>query len=289
MNENNDKARFDTVAKPNWCPGCGNFGIRSAITKAMLKLDLQPHEVVIASGIGCSSKIPHWINVYGLHSLHGRSLPIAAGIKLANGKLVVIAEGGDGDGFSEGMNHFIQACRRNVDITYIVHNNGVFSLTTGQTATTGDQGFVSKSTPFGSIEQPYHPEALAITAGASFVANGFSGDINQLSELIVKAVEHNGFSFLNTYQVCISFNPSKNLKWYKERIYKIEDEQHDSGDKEKALLLALSPGEDRIATGVLYQMEHPSYADFLPQLKNGSLVETNINNVNVSSLMEELI
>ena len=195
MNDTSDQTRFNTTAKPNWCPGCGNFGIQASIKKALLALDLEPHQVVMSTGIGCSSKIPHWINVYGIHSLHGRSLPLATGLKLANHNLVVIAEGGDGDGYSEGMNHFIQAARRNVDFTYIVHNNGVFALTTGQTSTTGNQGFVSGSTPYGAIEPPFRPAALAISAGATFVARGYSGDADQLSSLIVEAVKHKRFFF----------------------------------------------------------------------------------------------
>jgi len=289
MNGDGDKTRFNTAAKPNWCPGCGNFGIQSALKKALLELDLEPHQVVMSSGIGCSSKIPHWINVYGLHGLHGRSLPIAAGLKLANHDLVVIAEGGDGDGFSEGMNHFVQACRRNIDLTYIVHNNGVFSLTTGQTSATGKQGFASSSTPEGSIEPPFDPVALAITAGASFVARGFSGDMDQLRDLIVAAIKHRGFAFIDVLQVCVTYNPTKSHKWYKERVYKLEDEDYDLTDRGKALALALADAKDGLATGVFYQGEQSPYEDSLPQLKKGPLVSHNIDSIDVSNLMAELI
>lgn len=289
MNRDGDRTRFNTVAKPNWCPGCGNFGIQSALKKALLELDLEPHQVVMTSGIGCSSKIPHWVNVYGLHGLHGRALPIAAGLELANHDLVVIAEGGDGDGFCEGMNHFIQACRRNVDLTYIVHNNGVFSLTTGQTSPTGKQGFVSSSTPDGSIEPPFNPVALAITAGASFVARGFSGDMNQLSNLIVAAIKHRGFAFVDVWQVCVTYNPAKSYKWYKERVYRLEDESYNPADRSAALAFALADDEDRLATGVFYRGDQSPYEDSLPQLKKGPLVSHDIYSNSVSNLMAELM
>lgn len=289
MNGDGDKTRFNTAAKPNWCPGCGNFGIQSALKKALLELDLEPHQVVMTSGIGCSSKIPHWINVYGLHGLHGRPLPIAAGLKLGNHDLVVIAEGGDGDGFSEGMNHFVQACRRNIDLTYIVHNNGVFSLTTGQTSATGKQGFASSSTPEGSIESPVNPVALAITAGASFVARGFSGDMDQLRDLIVAAIKHRGFAFIDVLQVCVTYNPAKSYKWYKDRVHELEDENHNPTDRDKALALALSFDEDRLATGIFYQGDGNPYEDSLPQLKKGPLVSHHIDSIDISVLMAELI
>jgi len=289
MHDGNERTRFNTAARPNWCVGCGNFGILSGLKKALLKLELEPHQVVVASGIGCSSKIPHWINVYGLHGLHGRTLPVATGLRLANHDMVVIAEAGDGDGYSEGMNHFIQAARRNVDLTYVVHNNGVFALTTGQTSSTGKQGFVSSSTPDGSIEPPFHPAALAIAAGANFVARGFSGDIEQLGELIAAAVEHPGFALVDVLQVCVSFNPERGYKWYQQRVYKLEDEGHDPRDQDRALAVALADGDGRLATGVFYQGDRPPYERSLPQLRDAPLVDHDIANTDVRFLMQELI
>jgi 2-oxoglutarate ferredoxin oxidoreductase subunit beta len=289
MQDGGETARFDTAARPNWCVGCGNFGILSALKKALLKLELEPHQVVMASGIGCSSKIPHWINVYGLHGLHGRPLTVAMGLKLANHNMVVIAEGGDGDGYSEGLNHFIQATRRNVDLTYIVHNNGVFALTTGQTSSTGRQGFVSSSTPHGSVEPPFRPVALAIVGGANFVARGFSGDIEHLAELIAAAIKHPGFALVDVLQVCVSFNPQRGYKWYQQRVYKLEDEQHDPTDRDRALALALDDDEQRLATGVFYRGTRPPYERSLPQLEEGPLVDHDIDNIDIRVLMEELI
>ena len=288
MTESGDSTRFNTERMPNWCPGCGNFGLLNALKKALLELNLQPHQVCMTSGIGCSGKIPHWINVYGLHGLHGRALPLAAGIKLANHDLVVIAEGGDGDGYSEGMCHFIHACRRNVDFTYIVHNNGVFALTTGQASATGNQGRKTISTPDGAIEPPFQPAALAIAAGATFVARGYSGDTEQLKNIYVAAIRHRGFAFLDVLQVCVSYNPEKDYAWYKERVYRLEDEGYDPTDRDKALALALNPDNGRLATGILYRAERPAYEDDLPQIADAPLVAQDISNVDVDALMETL-
>ena len=280
--------RFNTAAKPTWCPGCGNFGIQNAIKKALLSLNLQPHEVVISSGIGCSGKIPHWVNVYGFHGLHGRALPVATGLKLANHKLVVIAEGGDGDGYSEGMGHFIHACRRNVDMTYIVHNNGVYGLTTGQVSPTGDKGFASSTTPHGAIECPLQPLALAISAGANFVARGFSGDAERLSKLISEGLRHKGFSFIDVLQVCVSFNPSKSYKWYQERVGNLEDEGHDPTDRAKALEVVFRD-DGLLPIGVFYRGCEPAHEEGLPQLSAGPLVERDITDVDIRQLTKELV
>lgn len=283
-----DPTRFNTQARPTWCPGCGNFGIQTAIKKALRSLDLQPHQVVMSSGIGCSGKMPHWINIYGFHGLHGRTLPVAIGLKLANHKLVTIAEGGDGDGYSEGMTHFIHACRRNVDMTYIVHNNGVYGLTTGQVSPTGDKGFVSSTTPFGALERPFHPVAIAISAGANFVGRGFSGDLERLAELIAEAIQHRGFSFIDVLQVCVSFNPAKSYKWYQERVCNLEDEGHDPTDRMRALEMVFRD-DGRLPTGVFYRGSAPPHEEGLPQLSPGPLVEQDITNVDVTRLMDELV
>ena len=280
--------RFNTEAKPTWCPGCGNFGIQNAIKKALLSLDLQPHEVVISSGIGCSGKIPHWINAYGFHGLHGRTLPVATGLKLANHTLVVIAEGGDGDGYSEGMGHFVHACRRNVDMTYVVHNNGVYGLTTGQVSPTGDKGFVSSTTPRGALEWPFQPLALAISAGANFVARGFSGEDERLGELIAAGIRHKGFSFIDVLQVCVSFNPSKSYKWYQERVCNLEDEGHDPADRAKALEMVFRD-DGRLLTGVFYRGSEPAHEEGLPQLSAAPRAERNILDVDIDPLMDELV
>jgi 2-oxoglutarate ferredoxin oxidoreductase subunit beta len=289
MTSSGDRTRFNTQEKPTWCPGCGNFGIQASLKKALLSLDLQPHQVLMSSGIGCSGKIPHWIRLNGLHGLHGRTLPIAMGMKLANHELTVIAEGGDGDGYSEGMSHFIHAVRRNVDLTYIVHNNGVFGLTTGQVSPTGEKGFVSSTTPGGSIEAPFLPAALALSAGATFVARGFSGDLDHLSTLVAEGIRHRGFAFIDVLQVCVSFHPAKSYAWYQDRIFKLEDTGHDTGDRGKALALALQGGEDRLATGVFFQKEAPAYEESVSAIVRGPLVDRDSAGVDLAPLMEEFI
>jgi 2-oxoglutarate ferredoxin oxidoreductase subunit beta len=226
--------------------------------------------------------------VYGFHGLHGRALPVAAGLKLVNHELVVIAEGGDGDGYSEGMGHFVHACRRNVDMTYIVHNNGVYGLTTGQVSPTGEKGFVSSTTPHGALEWPFQPLAVAIATGANFVARGYSGDAEHLGALIAEGIRHRGFSFIDVLQVCVSFNPAKSFKWYQERVYDVAEEGHDPTDKTKAIELLLR-NEDRLPIGVLYRGSEETHEEGLPQLSGGPLVGHDITNVDIRGLMDELI
>jgi 2-oxoglutarate ferredoxin oxidoreductase subunit beta len=209
-------------------------------------------------------------------------------LKIANQKMVVIAEGGDGDAYDEGMCHFINGCKRNMDITYLVHNNGVFGLTTGQVSPTGAKGFVSSTTPYGSEEPPINPIALAIVSGATFVARGFSGDVDHLADLISTGIKHKGFSHIDIFQVCVTFNPSKSYQWYQEKVYKLDTSEHDPSNKLKAIELALKT-EDRLPIGIFYRVEEPTYEDQLPQLKQGPLVEQAISNINISGLMEEAI
>lgn len=287
MSAEKDRTRFNTEGKPNWCPGCGNFGILSALKSALLALDLDPQQVVISSGIGCSGKIPHWINVNGIHGLHGRPVPVAGGIKIGNHGLVVIAEGGDGDAYSEGMCHFIHGVRRNIDITYLVHNNGTFSLTTGQASPTGDKGFTSPWTPSGSIELPLNPIVLAIAAGGTFVARGYCGDTDHLADLIVKGIKHRGFAFIDILQVCVTYNPAKSYQWYGERVYKLEDEGHDPHDKNAALAVA-TESDKRPAIGLIYRSKRPSYESRLPQLKQAPLVDHDIADIDINNLMESM-
>lgn len=283
------RTRFNTDRLPNWCPGCGNFGMHRALKNALADLGLQPHEVVLVSGIGCSGKIPDWVNVCGLHGLHGRPLPLAEGMKLASPRLVVIAEGGDGDAYSEGMSHFIHAARRNMDLTYIVHNNGVLALTTGQAAATGEQGRRTISTPAGTIESPLLPAALAIIAGATFVARGYCGDLRQLTNVYTAAIKHRGFAFVDVLQVCVTFNPERDYKWYQQRVYNVDEAGHDPNDRDKALSLAVhSDDSGRLATGLFYRTDKPTYENLLPQLKGAPLVEHEIDNVDVGKLMESL-
>ncbi|MFC1863144.1 2-oxoacid:ferredoxin oxidoreductase subunit beta, partial [Thermodesulfobacteriota bacterium] len=198
-----------------WCPGCGNFSILNALKNAFVELGRNPHEIVIASGIGQAPKTPHYLRCNTFNGLHGRSLPVATGVKLSNNNLTVLAEGGDGDGYAEGGNHFIHAMRRNIDITYIVHNNQVYALTKGQTSPTSEYGYVSKTTPGGSYNPPMSSLLLAVASNCGFVARGFSGDGEHLTYLIKEGISHKGFSFIEVLQNCVSFNKVNTFEWYK--------------------------------------------------------------------------
>ena len=209
---------------PDWCPGCGDFGVLSAIQKALVELQIPNHNVVAISGIGCSSNLPGFINTYGMHTLHGRGLAVATGLKLANHELTVLVTGGDGDGFGIGGNHFVHAMRRNIDLLYIVMDNQIYGLTTGQTSPTSRIGMKTKRMPFGNIEAPVNPISLALAVGATFVARGYSADQKHLTELIKRGIEHKGFSFLDVFSPCVTYNHDNTYQWFKPRVKKLEDD-----------------------------------------------------------------
>jgi 2-oxoglutarate/2-oxoacid ferredoxin oxidoreductase subunit beta len=264
---------LDTGSPCNWCPGCGDFGILIALKQALFELKLDPENVMIVSGIGCGSQAPHLIKVYGFHSLHGRALPVATAMKMANHKMHVIVIGGDGDGYGIGVGHFIHTARRNFDITYIVQNNQVYGLTKGQTSPTSDHGFKTKSTPEGVIEIALRPLGISIMSGATFVARGFAGDVVHLKEMIKQGIQHKGFSHIDALQPCVTFNKVNTYQWYQERIYKLSNEPgYDPTHRAQALAKAEEWGE-KIAVGVYYKEDRPTYVDELPQLKDSTLLE----------------
>ena len=197
---------FRSGINPDWCPGCGDFGVLNSLQRACAELGLQPHRILTVSGIGCSSNLPGYINSYGMHTLHGRSLAFATGAKLANHELTVIATGGDGDGYGIGGNHLTHTARRNVDITYIVMNNQIYGLTTGQISPTSRLDMKTKSTPYGNVETPINPITSAIMNGASYVARAYSGDIRHTTAIIKAAIEHKGFSLVDIFSPCVTFN-----------------------------------------------------------------------------------
>jgi len=209
---------------PDWCPGCGDFGVLAALQKALVELQIQPHNVVTISGIGCSSNLPGYISTYGMHTLHGRALAVATGVKLANHDLTVVVTGGDGDGFGIGGNHFIHTMRRNVDLLYLAMDNQIYGLTTGQVSPTSRIGMKTKSTPFGSVEGPINPISLALAAGATFIARGFSGDQKHLTDLIKQGIQHRGFSFIDVFSPCVTYNHDNTYPWFKQRVKKLEDD-----------------------------------------------------------------
>lgn len=259
-----------TKEKPQWCPGCGNYSIGMALKGALSELGIPREKTVITSGIGCSGKSNHYINTYGYESLHGRSVPVAAGIKLANHELTVIAEGGDGDGYGIGSAHFIHSFRRNIDMTYIVHDNAVYGLTTGQAAPTAQKGMKTKSTPHGNLETQFNPIAVAIAAGGTFVARTFAGDIMHMKEILKSAISHNGFAFVDVLQPCVTFNKLNTFQWWQQRIYKLESANHNRKNKAIALEKAfeeISSNYAKIPIGIFYIEERMTYEDETPQLK----------------------
>ena len=245
-------ADFQLNVKQNWCPGCGDFSVQAAIQRALGNLGRAPHEVVIVSGIGCSSRLPGYINAYGFHSIHGRSLPLAQGAKLANPALTVLACGGDGDGFAIGLGHTIHAMRRDLDITYIVMDNHVYGLTKGQVSPRSDRGFVTKTSPDGSAETPVSALELALSAGAGFIAQGFSKELNELASLIEAGIRHVGFSFINVFSPCVTFNKVNTYDWYSQRLQKVDDlTGYKRHDRMSAMQRVMET--EGLITGLIYQ------------------------------------
>jgi 2-oxoglutarate ferredoxin oxidoreductase subunit beta len=272
---------------PAWCPGCGNFGILAAVKKTLVELNLDPHDILLVSGIGQAGKLPHYTKGNVFNSLHGRPVPPAIGAKLANRELTVIAISGDGDGYGEGGNHFVHAARRNHDITYLVHNNQIYGLTKGQTSPTSDIGFVTKTTPQGA-PPPINPITLAIAAGASFVARAFAGDIDYLSQIIKQGINHRGFALIDILQPCVSFNHKNTYQWYKERVYKLEqDGNYDISDKNAAFKKAQEWGE-HIPIGVFFREDRPTYESAFPVLVKDTLVSQPIEPLKTEKLLAEL-
>lgn len=251
--------RYD---KATWCPGCGDFSVLAALQQVCVKMGLEPENVCCVSGIGCSGKISQHFGSYGFHTLHGRSLPTAQGIKMANQDLTVIAAGGDGDGYGIGMGHFIHACRRNVDITYIVMDNHIYGLTTGQASPTSKKGFKTKTSPQGAAEEPIKPLELAIVSGASFVAQAFSGELKQMQNIIQAAMEHKGFSLVNVFSPCVTFNRVNTYEWFKENIKNLDEEQgYDPRDKFMAMKRLAET--ESVCTGIIYREERPAYHEMV--------------------------
>jgi 2-oxoglutarate ferredoxin oxidoreductase subunit beta len=238
--------------KATWCPGCGDFGVLNAMQKACVNLGIQPENVAVISGIGCSGKMSQHFGGYGLHSLHGRSLPTAQAVKLANRDLTVFAAGGDGDGFGIGMGHFIHAMRRNVNITYIVMDNHIYGLTTGQASPTSELGSKTKTSPNGTVEAPIAPLQLALAQNCGFVAQGFSGNIKQLVSLVEKAIQHEGFSFVNVFSPCVTFNKTNTYEFYKTNLDNVdEDPTYDPHDRMNALQRVVAA--DNVLVGLVYE------------------------------------
>ncbi len=244
---------YKSEVKPIWCPGCGDYGVLNAFYKALAELGLPGHKVAIASGIGCSGRFPAFVKAYGFHGVHGRVLPLATGIKLGNPELTVFAMGGDGDAFSIGAGHLPHACRRNVDITYIVMDNEIYGLTKGQPSPTSPLGLERKASPYGTVDQPVNPLLMVLAYDATFVARGFSARPKELSELIVRAVEHKGFSFIQVLSPCVVF---RNTYDHYKGVTADIPEDHDPTDRLAAMKLAMDTRT--MYLGVFYETQRPS-------------------------------
>jgi 2-oxoglutarate ferredoxin oxidoreductase subunit beta len=255
---------------PDWCPGCGDFGVLRGLQRAAAKLGIAPKDLMVVSGIGCSSNLPGYIHAYGFHGLHGRAVALATGMKLGNPELNVVITGGDGDGYGIGIGHFIHAMRRNMDVTYIVMNNMTYGLTTGQASPTTPKTTATKSTPEGNIESPINPLALALVSGATFIARGYSGEINHLSDTIAQAIEHKGFSLVDVFSPCVTY--MNMYQFFKPRVYTLDGTDHDPSDWNKAMVKSYEWGE-KIPLGVFYRTEAPTYDQMDSTYKLGSPVQ----------------
>lgn len=280
MVELNDYGDYETA----WCPGCGNFPILKAVKNALVASGIEPQHVLFVSGIGQAAKAPHYLNVNLFNGLHGRHLPVATGAKLANPKLVVISESGDGCTYGEGGNHFISTLRRNIDITVLVHNNQVYGLTKGQASPTSEEGFVTKAQPDGVKQEPFHPLAIAVALHAGFVARSFSGMLDHMSGIIQQGIAHCGLSLIEILQPCVSLNKVNTFSWYKKRCYELPD-SYDPTNWDAAMKKAMEWG-DQIPVGVLYKNQKPSFEEKFTALSEGPLVGRKNDLIKLKAIMD---
>lgn len=273
-----------------WCPGCGNFGILAAIKEALAELALKSEDIVIVSGIGQAAKTPHYLKANGFNGLHGRALPPAQAIKMVNKNLKVFINSGDGDSYGEGGNHFLHNIRRNVDLVHLVHDNQIYGLTKGQGSPTTAKGQVTSMQFEGVYVEPINPLAIAISAGATFVARSFSGDKEHLKSMIKAAVNHKGYALVDIMQPCVVFNKVNTFKWYKDRIYKL-DESYDPSDKAQALKKVEEFGDEGIPIGILYKNEtKETYHEVHPVLKTGvNLIDRKWKVEDTEKLIDEFL
>jgi 2-oxoglutarate/2-oxoacid ferredoxin oxidoreductase subunit beta len=278
--------QFDIDNENEWCSGCGNFSILQAMKNAFFKLGIAPKDLLIVSGIGQAGKTPNFIACNMMHGLHGRALPVATGAKIANNDLDIIVSTGDGDCYGEGGNHFLATIRRNIDITLLVHDNQVYGLTKGQASPTSAFGMQTKMQANGTTSYPFNPIATALVSGAGFVARGFSGNVSQLSELIIEAHNYKGFSMIDILQPCVSFNKINTNAWYKERVYDLSGTDHDASNFEKALKLA-HKGEESIPTGIIYKTPGVPYHERVEILKSIPLINHDFSQEKIHEILDQ--
>jgi 2-oxoglutarate ferredoxin oxidoreductase subunit beta len=271
--------------QPAWCPGCGNYAILKTFKDAMVELGLEPHQITIVSGIGQAGKFPHYTRCNTFNGLHGRTLPVATGIKLANHEMLVIAVTGDGDCYGEGGNHLIHAIRRNVNVKLFVHDNQIYGLTKGQPSPTTMEGVVTKNQPFGVMSEQMNPVALAVALDCSFVARGFAGDMEHLKNLMKSAIQHKGFSLIDILQPCVTFNKINTYDWYRQRVYHIEEE-YDTEDRVEAFKKALEWG-DKIPIEIIYKNNRPILEERITVVKDSTLVRQQNKPINLEKVLQE--
>jgi len=271
---------------PSWCPGCGNLNIWSSFKNAAVQEGWDNSNSAIVAGIGCHGHIVNFMKMNSFEGLHGRALPVATGVKMVNHRLNVFVFTGDGDCFGEGGNHFIHACRRNHDLTVLIHDNTLYALTTGQTSPLSEHGFKTKSTPQGNPDEPFNPLALAIVSGATFVARAYAGDMPKLTEIIVAANKHKGLSLIDILQPCVTFNKVCTHGYYRENTYYLEPD-YDPTNKQKALDRAFEFGEKKIPLGIFYKSDKPSYEEQIPQIKDKPLIEIPMNRTSAVELFKK--
>ena len=271
--------------QPAWCPGCGNFSILKSFKDAMVEMDIEPHQFTIVSGIGQSSKFPHYVRCNTFNGLHGRALPVATGFRLANHKHPVMVFTGDGDCYGEGGNHLMHAIRRNINVKVFVHDNQIYGLTKGQASPTSMEGMKTKNQPFGVFSEQLNPMALAIALDCSFVARGFSGDMEQTKELIKSALDHKGFSLVDILQPCVTFNKINTYEWYKQRVYRL-DPDYQPEDRVQAFQKALEWG-DRIPTGIIFRNNRPILEERIPVVSDSPLVKQSFDPSKLEKTLKE--
>lgn len=285
------KATFDHLTPKygfQWCPGCGNFGVLNTLKFMLVEQKMDPSQVVVVSDIGQAGKLPMWLNVYGFHGLHGRALPLAQGIKIANPKLTVLTVAGDGGAYGEGMAHFVHACRRNVNLTYLVHDNATYALTTGQASPTSLLGTKTKTTPEGSLEPDLNPLQIAIASGATFVARAFVGNQEHFQKILTAAVNHKGFAVIDILQPCVIWNSVQTWQSWERRVVPIS-KRHNARNRSAAFTLAATTWDKRIPIGILYQEKRPTFESQVANSISLPLVERELSAVDIQPLLDKIM
>jgi len=270
---------------PAWCPGCGNFAILKTFKDAMAELGIEPHNFTIVSGIGQAGKFPHYLKCNTFNGLHGRTLPVATGIRLANHEMLTIAVAGDGDCYGEGGNHLMHAMRRNVNVKLFVHDNQIYGLTKGQASPTSPEGMITQNQPFGVFSEQFNPMAFAVALDCSFAARGFAGDMEHLKGLIKAAINHKGFSLVDILQPCVTFNKINTYEWYRQRVYRIEPE-YNPEDRAEVFKKSLEWGE-RIPIGIIYKNNRQILEDRIPVIKDAPLVRQPLDKSKLNITLKE--